>query len=92
MTNTPDIVDDRVEPMRCALLALPLAFQTALSLHYYEDLSVEVIAEIMNCRPGTVKSRLSRGRELLRRKFTKHEEINSDERRPIGSVLKKFEV
>lgn len=92
MTNPPDIVDDRVEPMRCALLALPLAFQTVLTLHYYEDLSVDAIAEIMNCRPGTVKSRLSRGRELLRRKFTNHEEINSDERRPIGSVLKEIEV
>ena len=92
LTNPPDIVDDRVEPMRCALLALPLAFQTVLTLHYYEDLSIDAIAEIMSCRPGTVKSRLSRGRELLRRKFTNHEEINSDERRPIGSVFKEFEV
>ena len=92
MTNPPDFVDERLEPMRFALLALPLAFQTVLTLHYFEDLSIDAIAEIMNCRPGTVKSRLSRGRELLRRKFTNQEVKNSDERQPIGSVLKKFEV
>ncbi len=89
MTEPPDKVDERLEPMRIALLALPLAFQTVLTLHYFEDLSVDAIAEIMNCRPGTVKSRLSRGRELLRQKFTNPEE-NSDERRPIGNLLKRI--
>ncbi len=84
--------DERLEPIRQALLALPLAFQTVLTLHYFEDLSVDAISKIVNCRPGTVKSRLSRGRELLRKKFTNPEEKNTDERRPIGSVLKKFEV
>lgn len=84
--------DERLEPMRRALLELPLAFQTVLTLHYFEDLSIDAIAIIMNCPPGTVKSRLSRGRELLRQKFTTPDGKNADERRPIGNVLKKFEV
>ena len=84
--------DEQQETIRKALFALPLAFQTVLTLHYFEDLSVDAISEIMSCRPGTVKSRLSRARELLRKKFTYHEEKNADERRPIGSLFKKFEV
>lgn len=84
--------DERLEPMRRALLELPLAFQTAITLHYFEDLPVDAIAKIMNCAPGTIKSRLSRGREMLRQKFTKQEERRSDERRSIGNVFKKYEV
>jgi RNA polymerase sigma-70 factor (ECF subfamily) len=78
--------DERIEPMRIALLALPLALQTVLTLHYFEGLSIDSIAGIMKCRPGTVKSRLSRGRELLRRKISFIQE-NTDERRTIGSML-----
>ena len=91
MANQPDSVDERVEPIRKALLALPLTFQTVLTLHYFEDLSVDTIAEIMNCRPGTVKSRMSRGRELLRRKYTL-QEGNTDEQRTVGIVLDHIEV
>ena len=91
-TRPPDAIDERLEPTRRALFALPLAFQTVLTLHYFEDLSVEDIAEMINIRPGTVKSRLSRGRELLRKKLSNLEEKYTDERRPIGSAFKRFEV
>ena len=91
MATSSEIVDERIEPMRSALLSLPLSFQTVLTLHYFEELSVDAIAQIMHCRPGTVKSRLSRGREMLRRKLTTPQE-NSNEQRSIGSLLKKFEV
>ena len=77
--------------MRRAILALPLSIQTALTLHYFEDLSIDAIATIMNCRPGTVKSRLSRGRELLRIKLTPKQE-NSNDERPLRSLLEKSEV
>jgi len=68
------IVDEKksIEPhekLRQALAELPLAFQTALSLHYLEQLSVNEIALIIDVAPGTVKSRLARGRELLRTKL-----------------------
>ncbi len=91
-TPSPDAIDERLEPTRRALLALPLAFQTVLTLHYFQDLSVDNIAEMINTRPGTVKSRLSRGRELLRKKLSNQEEKYTDERRPIGSAFKRFEV
>ena len=86
-----DESDGRIELMRRAILALPLSIQTALTLHYFEDLSIDAIATIMNCRAGTVKSRLSRGREMLRIKLTPAQE-NSNVQRPLGSLLGKSEV
>src|SRR6266571_2319138 len=49
------------EEMRQALLSLPPRQRAALVLRYYEDLSETQIADILRCRPGTVKSLLSRG-------------------------------
>ena len=37
-----------------------------LELFYWEDLSVGELAEALGIPPGTVKSRLHRGRQLLR--------------------------
>ena len=48
------------------LQRLPVAMQIAIELHYWEGFSVAEIAEIVDVPPGTVKSRLHRGRELVR--------------------------
>jgi RNA polymerase sigma-70 factor (sigma-E family) len=40
--------------------------RAAIVLRYYEDLSEHQVAEILNCRPGTVKSLVSRGLATLR--------------------------
>jgi len=52
--------------IRAALLTLPLHYQSALALYYLEELNVETVAQVLGCAIGTVKSRLARGRELLR--------------------------
>lgn len=83
--------DERIEPMRRALLELPLSIQTVLTLHYFEELSVDAIAAMLGCRPGTVKSRLSRGRELLRQRLI-HIQGSNYERRSSRSVLREIEV
>ncbi|MCS6777960.1 MAG: sigma-70 family RNA polymerase sigma factor [Chloroherpetonaceae bacterium] len=54
------------ESLQSALEALPPEFRVAVVLADIEGLSYEEIAEAMNCSLGTVRSRLHRGRKLLR--------------------------
>lgn len=49
-----------------ALRALPLTFREAVVLADLQGLSYREIAEVLGCPVGTVMSRLSRGRALLR--------------------------
>lgn len=48
------------------LNALPDSIREAMVLRHVKDMPYEEIAGILNCPVGTVKSRISRGRELLR--------------------------
>jgi RNA polymerase sigma-70 factor (ECF subfamily) len=48
---------------------LPLAYRTALTLHYLEDMSIPEICDVMDVPAGTVKSHLFRGRALLRQQL-----------------------
>lgn len=52
-----------------AVMSLPRNYRVPLHLFYYEEYSVAEIAEILHSTPGTVKSRLSRGRKLLKTKL-----------------------
>lgn len=49
-----------------AVLHLPEDQRLVIMLYYYEDLPVAEIAKTLSVPQGTVKSRLSRGRERLR--------------------------
>ena len=58
-------LEDREELWR-ALRRLSERQRAAIVLRFYEDLSEAQVAEILNARPGTVKSLVSRGLETLR--------------------------
>ncbi len=62
--NEPDLAGDVA--MRNALMKLGVRQRTAVVLRYYEDLPEAEIADALRCRPGTVKSLLSRGLDALR--------------------------
>lgn len=53
-----------------ALTRINPVFQTAVVLRDIQNLSYEEIAEILHVSMGTVKSRILRGREALRRELT----------------------
>jgi RNA polymerase sigma-70 factor (sigma-E family) len=43
--------------------------RAAIVLRFYEDLSEADVAEILRCRPGTVKSLVSRGLDVMRQEI-----------------------
>ena len=62
--SEPDVPER--EAVWAVLRALPTRQRTAIVLRFYEDLSEAQTAEVMRCRPGTVKSLVSRGMDKLR--------------------------
>lgn len=60
-----------LELVERALGRLSLEFRQVLVLRDMEEYSYEEIANILGCSPGTVKSRISRGRKYLRAEIEK---------------------
>jgi RNA polymerase sigma-70 factor (ECF subfamily) len=60
------IRDDERARVRAALAELDEPFRTTVVLYYFNDLSIDEIANATDSQPGTVKSRLHRGRQRLR--------------------------
>jgi RNA polymerase sigma-70 factor, ECF subfamily len=65
---------DLGERVRQAIGTLSPDHRTVVTLHHLEGMPVEQIAAIMECSVGTVKSRLSRARDHLRRKLAAYVE------------------
>jgi RNA polymerase sigma-70 factor, ECF subfamily len=57
------------EQALCELDKLPEEFRIAVALCDVEGMSYEEAATAMNCRPGTLRSRLFRGRRMLRERL-----------------------
>lgn len=62
-------LDPEVDDTWRALSTLNSRQRTALVLRYYEDLAVDEIARVMDCRPGTVKSLIHRGLASLKERL-----------------------
>lgn len=58
------------EQLRQAIVALPLRYRAPIVLREVQGWSYVRISESLSCSTGTVKSRIHRGRQLLRRKLT----------------------
>jgi len=58
------VMDERIQ---CALAKLPKDFRTAVLLCDVDGLSYEEIAKVMGTSIGTVRSRIHRGRKMLRK-------------------------
>ena len=70
-----DAVGDHPAPreehrqLRSAVLELPEKYRTVIYLYYFEGYSVQELAKLLHRTENTVKTRLRRGRELLRDKI-----------------------
>lgn len=66
-TGSVDVPDvERRDELWRDLQRLPIRQRTVIVLRIYEDLPEQRVAEILGCRPGTVRSLLSRGLSELR--------------------------
>ena len=59
--------DDRA--LRDAVERLPAKYRDALVVFYFHEMDIAAAAVTLGLPEGTVKARLSRGRDLLRRKL-----------------------
>jgi RNA polymerase sigma-70 factor (ECF subfamily) len=57
------------EAVRRAVLTLPLRYREPMVLYYFHEMDVGAAAGTLGMPEGTLKARLARGRELLRRRF-----------------------
>ena len=63
------IAAERAEHLAAALDALPALYREALTLRFEEGMKLEEIAAVIHAPLSTVKSRVHRGLEALRRKL-----------------------
>jgi RNA polymerase sigma-70 factor (ECF subfamily) len=61
--------EDRDHAVRRAVLALPAKYREAVILFYFHEMDIAAAARSLALPEGTVKARLSRGREMLREKL-----------------------
>jgi RNA polymerase sigma-70 factor (sigma-E family) len=67
---SPAPSDPETEHLADVLATLPYRQRAAVVLRFYEDRSESDIADLLGCRPGTVKSLLHRGLARLREELS----------------------
>jgi len=66
----PEAADVRLQRrLHEALLQLPLKYRSPLALAYLQELSIGDIAAVEGCAPGTVKSRIHRAKQQLKKQL-----------------------
>lgn len=68
VSSSEDIFFNQINLKRIseATLALPIMYRETLILYYYEGLTTQEIAELLNINHATIRSRLQRARKILR--------------------------
>ena len=67
---------ERRAALGVALSSLAPRDRAVIALRYFEDLSEKEMAVVLDCPPGTVKSRLSRSLSKLRTALSEDEEVS----------------
>lgn len=61
---------ERNATVRRLVLTLPARYRAPMVLYYFQEMNLAGTAKILGLREGTLKARLHRGRDLLRRQLT----------------------
>ena len=62
-------IDEDDTEMYAAVAELPDKLRVAIHLHYYEGYSLKEIADFLDIAPSAVSMRLTRAKEILRKRF-----------------------
>ena len=79
----PEKPKNEFDELRAAILELNEKYRMVVTLFYFEDCSIKEIAQVLNIREGTVKSRLNRARALLASYLNQVKEEGRDENGPL---------
>ncbi|WP_326907214.1 RNA polymerase sigma factor [Sedimentibacter sp. MB31-C6] len=66
------------ELLRKELFTINPLYREVLVLFYFDDFSIKEISNLLNEKEGTIKSRLSRGRNILKEKLLKGGQLNGE--------------
>jgi RNA polymerase sigma-70 factor, ECF subfamily len=69
---------ERGAAIRQTVLTLPPRYRDPLVLYYFEETNLAETARVLGLPEGTVKARLHRGREILRRRLSGRKVVNDD--------------
>lgn len=67
--------DDKAIDIQAKIISLNDKYKTVIYLFYYEDYSVKQIASCLRLTESTVKMRLKRAREILKKELKDYEEF-----------------
>ena len=74
MENAQMFEENRYDHLHMAIMELPENLRILVTLYYIEGFSLKEISAIFNIPEGTIKSRLSKARELLREQLLEETE------------------
>ncbi|MEH7389218.1 sigma-70 family RNA polymerase sigma factor [Bacillus sp. JJ1503] len=79
----PQKAENEFDELRAAISKLNENYRTVVVLFYFEDCSIKDIAQVLNIREGTVKSRLNRARAMLANYLNQVNDEGRDEDGPL---------
>ncbi|WP_243299585.1 sigma-70 family RNA polymerase sigma factor [Bacillus litorisediminis] len=68
-TESSFLKADRNEQLLQTIINLPMKYREVIVLHYFYDVKINELAETLELNSNTVKTRLSRGRDILKRRM-----------------------
>lgn len=78
------LLKEQAETVRRAVLTLPSRYREPIVLYYFNEMDLGETARMLALPEGTVKARLHRGRELLKRRMTERRKTMSRGSAPVS--------